>query len=230
MTACLLACGVDPTRSILFQQSSVPAHAELSWILGCHTTMARLARLPMFKEKSGKLKEVPLGLYIYPILQSADILLYKTTREREVASVRSLRNPAQKMSKSDPDPKSRINLTDTPDQIRGKVKKALTDFTSEVTFDPANRPALANLIAVHSAASGLSAAEICVRSRGLETAQYKMAVADALVARFEPIRGEMERLSRDAAYLRSVLDAGAERAAKVAEVTLREVKHLVGFD
>ncbi|XP_014681074.1 PREDICTED: tryptophan--tRNA ligase, mitochondrial-like [Priapulus caudatus] len=80
MTACLLACGVDPTRSILFQQSSVSAHAELSWILGCHTTMARLARLPMFKEKSGKLKEVPLGLYVYPILQSADILLYKYVR------------------------------------------------------------------------------------------------------------------------------------------------------
>lgn len=77
MAATLVACGVDFERSILFQQSKVPMHAELCWILGTITTMARLAHLPQFKEKSESLKNIPLGLYIYPVLQAADILLYK---------------------------------------------------------------------------------------------------------------------------------------------------------
>lgn len=79
MAATLLACGIDPSKATLFLQSGVPQHAELSWILGCMTTMARLTHLPQYKEKSGKLKEVPLGLYIYPVLQAADIMLYKAT-------------------------------------------------------------------------------------------------------------------------------------------------------
>ncbi|XP_076372711.1 tryptophan--tRNA ligase, mitochondrial-like isoform X3 [Tachypleus tridentatus] len=79
VTACLLASGIDPDKSILFLQSQVPQHTELAWILGCSLTMARLGQLPQFKEKSSSLKEIPLGLYIYPVLQSADILLYKAT-------------------------------------------------------------------------------------------------------------------------------------------------------
>lgn len=78
MTATLLACGIDPEKSILFQQSTVEMHSELCWVLGCLTTLARLARLPQFKEKSQTLNNVPLSLYIYPVLQAADILLYRS--------------------------------------------------------------------------------------------------------------------------------------------------------
>lgn len=77
MVASLLACGIDPDKSTLFLQSSVRQHAELCWIFNCFTTMARLGQLAQFKEKSAKLKEVPLGLYVYPVLQAADIMLYK---------------------------------------------------------------------------------------------------------------------------------------------------------
>lgn len=77
LTASLLACGINPESSILFQQSTVPQHAELGWVLSCITTMPRLGQLPQFKEKSTKVKDIPLGLYTYPVLQSADILLYK---------------------------------------------------------------------------------------------------------------------------------------------------------
>lgn len=88
MTATLVACGVNYKRSILFQQSKVPMHAELCWVLSSITTMARLAHLPQFKEKSESLKNVPLGLYIYPVLQAADILLYKyAPRYVELTSV-----------------------------------------------------------------------------------------------------------------------------------------------
>lgn len=77
MVASLLACGIDPKKCTLFLQSSVKQHAELCWILGCMTTMARLAHLPQYKEKSARLKEIPLGLFVYPVLQAADIMLYK---------------------------------------------------------------------------------------------------------------------------------------------------------
>lgn len=77
ITATLLACGIDPEKCIVFQQSTVSMHAELSWVLGCMTTMPRLGQIPQFKEKSSKLKDIPLGLFTYPVLQTADILLYK---------------------------------------------------------------------------------------------------------------------------------------------------------
>jgi tryptophanyl-tRNA synthetase len=77
MAASLLAIGLDPDKCVLFQQSRVAEHAELAWILGCHCTLPQLARLPQYREKSAKLKENPLGLLVYPVLQSADILLYK---------------------------------------------------------------------------------------------------------------------------------------------------------
>lgn len=75
--ASLLACGIDPKKATLFLQSGVKEHSELCWILGCITTMARLSHLPQYKEKSEKMKEIPLGLFLYPILQAADIMLYK---------------------------------------------------------------------------------------------------------------------------------------------------------
>lgn len=77
MAATLLACGVDPAQSTLFVQSAVMEHSELNWILNSLTTMPRLAQLPQFKEKSRMVRDVPLGLFVYPVLQAADIMLYK---------------------------------------------------------------------------------------------------------------------------------------------------------
>ena len=73
----LLACGIDPERTILFVQSDVPAHTELAWILGCVTSHGDLSRMTQFKDKSSKEAFVSAGLFTYPILQAADILLYR---------------------------------------------------------------------------------------------------------------------------------------------------------
>ena len=79
-TAAFLASGLDYKKSIIFQQSLVPSHSEGSWILGCTARMGWLNRMTQFKEKAGKDKEkASIGLYIYPILMAADILLYDTT-------------------------------------------------------------------------------------------------------------------------------------------------------
>jgi tryptophanyl-tRNA synthetase len=78
--AAYIACGIDPNISAVFPQSAIAAHSELAWILSCHTPMGWLNRMTQFKEKAGKDKEkAPLGLYSYPVLMAADILLYKTT-------------------------------------------------------------------------------------------------------------------------------------------------------
>ena len=77
MTASLLACGLDPSKCILFQQSTVPEHSELCWVLSTLCSVPRLGQLTTYKEKAAKLKEIPLGLFIYPVLQAADILLYR---------------------------------------------------------------------------------------------------------------------------------------------------------
>ena len=80
MAAALIASGIDPRKSTLFAQSAVPAHAELAWILQCTARVGWLNRMTQFKEKTGKNREgASVGLYTYPVLQAADILLYQAT-------------------------------------------------------------------------------------------------------------------------------------------------------
>ena len=82
----LLACGIDPARSVLFVQSLVPQHAELTWILSCVTSYGELSRMTQFKDKSDLIEDgtkkgfVSAGLFTYPVLQAADILIYKANR------------------------------------------------------------------------------------------------------------------------------------------------------
>jgi tryptophanyl-tRNA synthetase len=80
VTAAYIAGGIDPTRSPIFNQSRVPAHAELAWIFNCVARLGWLDRMTQFKEKGGKHKErASVGLYTYPVLMAADILVYKAT-------------------------------------------------------------------------------------------------------------------------------------------------------
>lgn len=267
MTASLIACGIDPSKSMLFQQSKVHQHTELLWVLSCITTMARLNHLPQFKEKSATMKDIPLGLYIYPVLQAADILLYRATdvpvgddqlqhlqlsamlaktfnhrfgetfpipkaivEDSASSRVRSLREPTRKMSKSHPDPKSRILLTDPPDVIVEKIKKSVTDFTSAVTYDEEKRPGVSNLIALHAFSTGKTFDEICNENTHLDTGKYKFVVAEALVEFLRSIREEIERLISAPEYLEEVLDQGSQRVTVLAEMTWLDVRQKVGLE
>jgi tryptophanyl-tRNA synthetase len=103
VAAAYIACGVDPARSILFNQSQVHEHAELAWILNCVARLGWLDRMTQFKEKSGKHKErASVGLYTYPVLQAADILVYKATHvpvgEDQRQHLELARDIAQKFS------------------------------------------------------------------------------------------------------------------------------------
>ena len=102
--ATFLACGINPKKSIIFNQSSVSAHSEVSWLLSCVARMGWLNRMTQFKEKAGKDKEkASVGLYIYPILMASDILLYDATHvpvgEDQKQHLELTRDIAQKFNK-----------------------------------------------------------------------------------------------------------------------------------
>ncbi|XP_060618558.2 tryptophan--tRNA ligase, mitochondrial [Anolis sagrei] len=265
IAAVLLACGLNPQKCILFQQSQVPEHTQLAWILGCFTSVPRLQHFPHWKIKNAtQMNEGTAGLFTYPVLQAADILLYKSTHvpvgEDQVLhleltqdtarrfnkkygdffpvpksiltttkKVRSLRDPSSKMSKSDPLALATVCVTDSPEEIHKKFRKAVTDFTSEVTYDPEGRPGVSNLVAIHSAITGLSTEEVVHQSVGLDTAHYKAVVAEAVTEKLAPIRNEFKRLKEDRAYLEKVLCTGAEKAKELASPVYWEVKRLVGL-
>lgn len=133
------------------------------------------------------------------------------------------------MSKSDIDFKNRIDIIDSPDTITKRIKEAITDFTSNITYDPENRPGVSNLVRIHGLCTGQSHDSICEESRSLNTGQYKGVVAEAVVECLRPIRTEFERLMNEPSHIEEVLKKGSERATEMALRTMEEVKHAVGL-
>ena len=143
--------------------------------------------------------------------------------------VKSLRSPLHKMSKSDNQERSRINLTDSPDVIREKVRKAVTDCDSEVTYDPTARPGVSNLVSIYSAFTGLSPEEVCTKFQGKETVSLKDELVEVLNESLGPIREATISLESNEDYVESVLQEGARKAMEVAQLNLDQVKRLVGL-
>lgn len=133
------------------------------------------------------------------------------------------------MSKSDPQKLATVSIADSPDDIALKFRKAVTDFTSEVTYDPATRPGVSNLVSIHAAVTGLSIEEVLHQSVGLDTAQYKMVVAESVIKKFAPIRNEIKKLQEDKSHLMKVLEDGAVKAKELAAPIYQEIRRLVGF-
>ncbi len=262
----LIAAGIDPEKSILFIQSHVPAHAQLAWVLDCYTMFGELSRMTQFKEKSASHAEnVNAGLFTYPSLMAADIILYQADLvpvgedqkqhvelTRNVAQrfngiygdvftmpdayippvgarVMSLNAPDKKMSKSMPD--GCVYLMDSPDDIMRKFKRAITDSDTErcVRYDEEAKPGVSNLMEIYAAATGKSFEEIEAEFEGKGYGAFKPAVGEAVVELFRPIREETERILADKEGLEALYRAGADKAARVAEKTLRKVYKKVGF-
>ena len=143
----------------------------------------------------------------------------------------SLTNPTAKMSKSENEDTGRVTLMDSPAVIMKQFKRAVTDSDTErcVRYDPENKPGVANLMAIYAAVTGKSFAEIEAEFEGQGYGKFKPAVGEAVVETLRPIREETERLLADKAYLEGVYRAGAEKAAYVAEKTLRKVYKKIGF-
>jgi len=151
--------------------------------------------------------------------------------EGEATRVMSLRDGTKKMSKSDPSDLSRINLTDDEDTISKKIKKAKTDpepLPSEAA-GLKDRPDADNLVGIYAALSDMTRDEVLRDFGGQQFSVFKPALADLAVAKLAPIAGEMRRLMADPGHIDAVLKDGGERAGKLAEATMRDVRDIIGL-
>ena len=133
------------------------------------------------------------------------------------------------MSKSDTNQRSRIDLTDSQDIVTTKLKKAVSDTTRTISYDPENRPGIANLISIHSALTDIPPEQIVDESTFLDKVGYKMKVAEVVNEAIQPISKEITRLLANRDYLQNVLKLGAEKASEIADKTMTEVKQKVGI-
>ena len=260
-----IAAGLDPEKNCIYYQSHVSGHAELAWILNCFTYMGELNRMTQFKDKAAKHADnINAGLFTYPALMAADILLYQAdvvpvgidqmqhlelTRDiaqrfngiygdvftvpeayigKVGAKIMSLQDPAKKMSKSDENPNGSIYLMDDPDTIMRKFKRAVTDSEGQILYRD-EQPGIKNLINIYCACTGKAPDEVVREFDGRGYAEFKPAVGEAVVSVLKPLQDRVEELSRDKAYIDSVIKNNAEKAQYFANKTLRKVQKKVGF-
>jgi tryptophanyl-tRNA synthetase len=258
----LLAVGVDPERSLLYYQSEVPQHVELAWILGTLAGLGQLERMTQFKEKADRARQ-NLGIFAYPVLQAADILVHKAhavpvgddqvqhleltrdlaqrfnTRFGEEfplpetitpeigARIMSLTDPTVKMSKSDPSPRSRIQLNDSPEEISKKVKAAVTDTGTDVAYDWETKPGITNLLELFSVLAGRPIPELVSEYAGAGYGAFKSAAAEAIAEGLAPVREAYRAL--DDATVAEVMARGAATARDRAETAMKTVREKVGI-
>ena len=142
----------------------------------------------------------------------------------------SLRNPLQKMSKSDNQEMSSINLCDPPDVVVKKIQRAVTDSEGRVWYEPEERPGVSNLVAIYAAVSGLSHEEVGEEFRGKQTVDFKRSLGELLVETLAPIRERAEQLEGDPAHVDGILKEGAEKASRIAQENMALVKAKMGID
>ncbi len=262
-TACeYLAAGLNPKKALLIRQSQVPQHTELTWIFNTITPKSWLERLPTYKEQLEKTpKYNHVGLFDYPVLMAADILIYKAnlvpTGEDQLphidltneiikkfnhmfektfepvksyivegAKILSLNDPAKKMSKTGDEG---IALMDSPDEIREKIKKAVTDSGKEIKFDEKNKPAISNLITIYSLLSGKPREEIENQYKGKTYVEFKNDLAEVIVDFLKPFQKKYNEFKNNLSEVEKILTASEEKARTEAQKTLNEVKEKIGL-
>ena len=272
MAAALVACGIDPDRSILFNQAQVPQHAELQWLLNGTARMGWLNRMTQWKDKAGKNREgASVALFTYPVLQAADVLVHQATHvpvgddqkqhlelARDIAQkfnndfctedaplftlpepisppdaarIMSLRDGSKKMSKSDPSDMSRINLSDDPDEVMKKVKKAKTDpepLPSERGGLEGRAEAL-NLVTIYAALTDRSVDDVLAEHGGQGFGAFKPALGEVLIETLRPISARFNQLLEDREALDAILARGAARARDRAAPTLAATYQALGL-
>jgi tryptophanyl-tRNA synthetase len=267
LAAIYLAVGLRPEYCVIFRQSRVSAHTELAWLLNCVAKVGELSRMTQFKDKTrkGGAEAASVGLYAYPVLQAADVLLYNAhlvpvgedqrqhlelmrTLARRFnhlygetfvvpeamilttgARVMALDDPTSKMSKSSPTPGSYVAILDEPGVIRKKIRRAKTDSGSEIKASP-EKPAITNLLDVYAAMTDRSVAEIEADYEGRGYGDFKKDLAEVVVEGLAPVRDRALELLDDPREIDALLDAGAERAEKVARPILESAWAKMGLD
>ena len=268
--AVFLACGLDPKKNVIFCQSSVAGHSELAWIFNCVARIGWLNRMTQFKEKAGSNKEkASVGLYSYPTLMAADILLYRATHvpvgedqkqhlelcrdialkfnndfnckdfftlpepiiTKEVARIMSLKDGTKKMSKSDESGASRINLTDSEEDIIQKIKKAKTDndLIPDAESKLVDRPEARNLVNIFSILNGSTIEKTLKQLSGKNFSELKNKLSDILIKEILPIGKKIKEFKKDTETIKKILKSGSEKANIESQKTIKEVHKIVGL-
>ena len=263
-TAVYLAAGIKPNKTFLFQQSQVPQHTELAWVLNCLTGVGQLERMTQYKDKSEKQDTVYAGLLNYPTLMAADILLYDTDvvpvgddqkqhlelardlaqrfnsrfgetftvpkpRIREFgARIMGLDNAENKMSKSASSEKNYISLMDDDDTVINKIKSAVTDSGSSIKYDPENKPEISNLLTIYSLVTKRPVEDIAKDYAGKGYGTFKEELAENVLLWLKPLRAEIKAYLKNEDELIRVLEEGSEKAEKIAEHKMQQVRKHIG--
>lgn len=264
LAALYIAMGLNPEKATLFIQSQVSAHAELAWLLQCNCYMGELSRMTQFKDKSAGQAAVTTGLFTYPVLMAADILVYDTdcvpvgddqkqhielTRDIAIrfnnrfgetfivpepmiaeqgARIMSLDDPEKKMSKSNPNPLSKICVLDSQDQIKKALMKSTTDSEGNVRYDFDNKPGVSNLLEIHHLLSGVSIPELEERYSGAGYGQFKKDLVEITVEALRPVQDRYHQITQSG-EIDDILKAGAEKARHYADGVVRRVKDKLGM-
>lgn len=263
--AIYIASGLDPKKNTLFIQSHVPAHSEAAWILNCYTNIGELSRMTQFKDKSqSKEQSVSVGLFNYPVLMAADILLYNTNLvpvgkdqkqhielARDIAErfnnlysptfaipepyipetgakIMDLSEPTKKMSKSSENSNSYILIMDSPDIIRKKIARAVTDTLGKISYSD-EQPGIKNLLNILGATIKIEPHILAQRYESLGYAKLKEDAAEALIEELSPVQKRVGELLCDKTYLEEIYKEGAERASRSAYKTLSKMKRKIGL-
>lgn len=259
-----LAAGIDPRKCTLFVQSQVKEHTELMWILNTLARLGDLEKMTQFKDKSakGEKETAGVGLFDYPVLMAADILLYDAVVvpvgedqlqhielartlarrfndrfgesfivpegrvTRGGARIMGLDDPTRKMSKSAASEYNAIALTDTPDAIRKKIKKAVTDSGSEIVYRD-DKPALKNLINIYSLLSMKTPESIEAMYQGRGYGDFKTDLAEVVIGFLSPFQERFAAIADEEVL--AILGAGAEQARLLAASKMRLVRERVGL-
>jgi len=265
MARSLFAAGLDPDQCIVFVQSHVAEHSELNWLLNAHgvAPLGELERQTQFKDKSQRQESVSAGLLNYPVLQAADVLLYKASLvpvgEDQVQHLELMREIARrwnaryaggffpepqplltktkrvlgldgkaKMSKS---LGNTIGLFETPEAIWEKLKPAATDPARKTRKDPGT-PEICNIYTVDQGFSPpetvSDVAHKC-RTAGWGCLDCKRVLADNMIKTLAPIRERAESYKQNPAGVMEWLRTGADKARKLAQRTIGEVRDKMGF-
>ncbi|MFT4412500.1 tryptophan--tRNA ligase [Fredinandcohnia humi] len=147
---------------------------------------------------------------------------------KDGARIMSLTEPTKKMSKSDPNQKAFITLLDDPKQIEKKLKSAVTDSEGIVTYDKENRPGISNLLTIYSALSNQSIQEIESQYQGKGYGEFKADLAEVVLKELLPIQEKYNEII-NSPKLDEILDAGAEKANKVASKTVKKMESAMGL-
>jgi tryptophanyl-tRNA synthetase len=271
MFAMALACGIDPARTNLYLQSTVSGHSELFWLLCCRTPVHLLNAMTQWKEKRhAATSHSNAGLYTYPVLMAADILLFRATHvpvgddqvqhmeltnkivdtfnahyqpdlfvrpqlvlhdaQYPTSRIMDLRNPLVKMSKSAASDMARINLSDTNDRIADKIRQAKTDSnpTGRLTYDPTNRPELANLLHIGAALTGTDPPTLAAEFATSGFGRLKERLIEVVVETVAPIARTTEQLlTRDLEELRRCIARAGIQASTLARPHLQRYQQVI---